>query len=143
MYTCPVTQSRPTCDPLDYSLQFLYQAGILNGLPFPLPGDLPNPGSKPESPVLAGRFFITEPSEKPHLVSVYIYTDVYTYMYMYVDIYMGFPGNSAGKESTCNVGDPGSIPGLGRSPVGGHGNPLQYSCLENPQKQRSLTGCSP
>ena len=40
-------------------------------------------------------------------------------------------------------GDPGSIPGLGRSPVGGHGNPLQYSCLENPHGQRSLVGYSP
>ena len=37
-----------------------------------------------------------------------------------------------GKESTCNAGDMGSIPGLGRSPGGGHGNPPQYSCLENP-----------
>ena len=37
----------------------------------------------------------------------------------------------------------GSIPGLGRSPGGGHGNPRQYSCLENPQGQRSLVGCSP
>ena len=45
---------------------------------------------------------------------------------------LGFPGGSVGKESTCNVGDLGSIPGLGRSPGGGHGNPLQYSCLENP-----------
>ena len=44
---------------------------------------------------------------------------------------MGFPGGSDSKESTCNVGDLGSIPGLGRSPGGGHGNPLQYSCLEN------------
>ena len=35
-------------------------------------------------------------------------------------------------ESACNTGDPGSIPGLGRSPGGGNGNPLQYSCLENP-----------
>ena len=43
-----------------------------------------------------------------------------------------FPVSSAGKESTCNAGDPGSIPELGRSPGGGHGNPLQYSCLENP-----------
>ena len=43
---------------------------------------------------------------------------------------MGFPGGSDGKESTCNVGDLGSIPELGRSPGGGHGNPLQYSCLE-------------
>ena len=45
---------------------------------------------------------------------------------------MDFPGSSAGKESACNAGYLGSIPGLGRSPGGGHGNPLQYSCLENP-----------
>ena len=43
---------------------------------------------------------------------------------------MGFPGGSDGKESTCNAGDPGSIPGLGKSPGEGNGNPLQY-CLEN------------
>ena len=43
-----------------------------------------------------------------------------------------FTGGSDGKESACNVGDPGSIPGLGRSPGEGTGNPLQYSCLENP-----------
>ena len=44
----------------------------------------------------------------------------------------GFPGGSDGKASTCNVGDLGSIPGLERSPGEGNGNPLQYSCLENP-----------
>ena len=44
---------------------------------------------------------------------------------------LGFPGDLVGKESTCNAGDLISIPGLGRSPGGGHGNPLQYSCLEN------------
>ena len=44
---------------------------------------------------------------------------------------MGSPGGSDGTESTCNVGDLGSIPELGRSPGRGHGNPLQYSCLEN------------
>ena len=56
---------------------------------------------------------------------------------------MGFPGSSAGKESTCNARDPGLIPGLGRSPGGGHGNPLQYSCLENPHGQKSLVSYSP
>ena len=56
---------------------------------------------------------------------------------------MGFPGGSDGKESACNVGDLGSIPGLGKSPGGGYGNPLQYSCLENPHGQRSLVGYSP
>ena len=45
---------------------------------------------------------------------------------------MGFPGGSDGKKSACNAGDLGSIPGLGRSAGGRHGNPLQYSCLENP-----------
>ena len=44
----------------------------------------------------------------------------------------GLPGGSAGKESACNSGDLGLIPGLGRSPGGGYGNPLQSSCLENP-----------
>ena len=45
---------------------------------------------------------------------------------------LGFPGGSDGKESTCNARDPGLIPGSRRSPVEGNGNPLQYSCLENP-----------
>ena len=45
---------------------------------------------------------------------------------------MGFPGGSDGKESTCNAEDPGSVLELGRSPGGGHGSPLQCSCLENP-----------
>ena len=44
----------------------------------------------------------------------------------------GIPGGSDSKESACNAGDPGSIPGLGRSPGEGHGYPCQYSCLENP-----------
>ena len=46
-------------------------------------------------------------------------------------VFLGFPGSSAGKESTCNAGDPSSIPGLGRFPGEGNGYPLQYSCLEN------------
>ena len=50
-------------------------------------------------------------------------------------IKMGFPGGSDAKESACNEGDLNSIPGLGRSPEGGHGNPLQYSCLENPMNR--------
>ena len=64
---------------------------------------------------------------------------VFTYMY----IYMGFPGDSVGKESTCNAGDPGSIPGWGRPPGERNGNPLQYSCPEKSQGQRSLVGYSP
>ena len=58
-------------------------------------------------------------------------------------VFLDFPGGSDGKESACNAGDPALIPGLGRSPGGGHGNPLQDSCLENPHAQRSLAGYSP
>ena len=47
-------------------------------------------------------------------------------------IYIGFPGGSDGKKSACNVGDPSLVPELERSTGGGNGNPLQYSCLENP-----------
>ena len=45
---------------------------------------------------------------------------------------LGFPGGSVGKESACNAGDVGLIPGLGRPPGGENGNPLQYPCWENP-----------
>ena len=55
-------------------------------------------------------------------------------------VFLGFPYGSAGKESTCNAGDLGSIPGLGRSPEEGKGYPLQYSGLENPHGQRSREG---
>ena len=51
---------------------------------------------------------------------------------MYLQLIQGFLCRSAGKESACNAGDLGSIPGSGRSPGEGNGNPLQYSCLENP-----------
>jgi len=47
----------------------------------------------------------------------------------------GSPRSSVVKESICNAGDVGSIPGLGRSPGGGNSNPLQYSCLENPRTE--------
>ena len=77
------------------------------GCHFPSPGNLPNPGIEPMSLGLAGRLFVSIPYK------------------------WSFPGGSASKESTCNVGDLGSIPRLGRSPQGGHGNPLQYSCLGN------------
>ena len=75
---------------------------------------------------------------------VYLYIDN-IYIYIYSNKYLGsaYLGGSDGRESACNAGDLGSIPGLGRSPGGGHGNPLQYSRLENPRGQRSLVGYSP
>ena len=52
-------------------------------------------------------------------------------------IFRDFPGGSEGKASACNAGDQGSIPGSGRSPGEGNGNPLWYSCLENPMDGRA------
>ena len=56
----------------------------------------------------------------------------YIYLYLYRYRYIGFSGGLVGKEYTCNVGDLGLIPGLGRSPGGWYGNAVQYSYLENP-----------
>ena len=56
---------------------------------------------------------------------------------------LGSPGGSDSKESACNAGDRGSIPRLGRSPGGEHGNPFQNSCLENSHGQKNLAGYSP
>ena len=58
-------------------------------------------------------------------------------MNMYILICMGFPGGSEVKASACNAGDLGSIPGSERSPREGNGNPLQYSCLENPMDREA------
>ena len=58
-------------------------------------------------------------------------------------VHVGFPGGARGKKLPASAGDvrdAGSIPGSGRSPGVGHGNPLQYSCLENSHGQRSLVG---
>ena len=72
----------------------------------------------------------------------------YIFLYLlefasYYPLEEGFPGGSDSKESACNVRDLGMIPGLGRSAGGGHGYPLQYSCLENPHGWRSQAGYSP
>ena len=63
-----------------------------------------------------------------------------TITYIYKN--MGFPSGSDGKESSCNMEDLGSIPVLGRSPGGEHGNPFQCSCLENPMDGEAWWGYS-
>ena len=57
---------------------------------------------------------------------------IYIYVYTYLYLYLGFPGGSEVKASACNARDLSSIAESGRSPGEGNGNPLQYSCLENP-----------
>ena len=64
--------------------------------------------------------------------------DLYIYIYIYIYIYLLLlSGGSACKESACNAGDLDLIPGLGRSPGEGNGNPLQYSCLESSMDRRA------
>ena len=67
----------------------------------------------------------------------------WVFLVLLLNINWPYNGGSDSKESTCSAGDLGLIPGLGRSPRGGHGIPLQYSCLENPRGQRSLVGYNP
>ena len=62
---------------------------------------------------------------------------------IFIMVFLGFPDDSVLKNLPANVGDESSIPGSGRSPGEENGNPLQYSCLENPHGQRSLAGYSP
>ena len=75
---------------------------------------------------------------------LFVYVIANTLLSLLLQVYtiLVFPGGSDSKESACNVGDPSSIPGLGRSPGEGNGYPLQYSCLENPM-DRTLAGYSP
>ena len=58
-------------------------------------------------------------------------------LYTPISYLMGFPGDPEGKASACSAGDPGLIPRSGRSPGEGNGNPLQYSCLENPMDREA------
>ena len=74
---------------------------------------------------------------------IYSKSDPYAITPESYTVLYGFTDGSDGKDSTCNAGDLGSIRGLGRSPGERHGNPLQYSCLENPHGQRCLEGSSP
>ena len=98
-----------------------------SGLHFLSPGDLPFPWIKPRPPALQADSLLSEPPGKPH-THTHTHTRIYTYTHTYV---LCKTGGLDGKKSTCDAGDLGSIPELGRSPGEGNDNPLQYSCLEN------------
>ena len=117
-----------------------------SGLPFSSPGDLLDPGIEPGSPAGQADALPSEPPGKqcrrPGSNSWVMKIPWRRYR-LPTPVFLGFLGSSDGKESACNAEDLGSISELERSPGGGHGNPLQYSFLENPHGQRSLTGNSP
>ena len=92
-----------------------------SGLPFPSPGDLPDPGMEPGSPALQADSLPSELPGKPLQYKIKIKKK----------IPFTNPSGSVSKESDYNAGDPGLIPGSGRSSGEGNGNPPQYSYLEN------------
>ena len=127
-----------------------------SGLPFPSPGDLPNPAIKPGSPTVEADALTSKPSGTKEDLGVgcdygrllgkaqqtrinllcrfKLMPSPLIRVSRDLDhplLLADFPGGSDGKASAHNVGDPGLIPGSGRSPGRGNGNPLQYSCLEN------------
>ena len=92
------------------------------------------PAGKPEKHTCFWRFFIC------NLYEQQMFTETrcpLNSIYMKTHCNQGFPGASADKEPACNEGDLGSIPGLGRCPREGNGNPLKYSCLENSLDRRA------
>ena len=102
-------------------------------LPFPSPGDLPDPGIKPLSPALAGGFFITEPPGKPAKIDYGNIKSIVKDSYLFINYLKGSPGDTVVKNPPANAGDTTdvcSIPGSGRCSKERHGNPIQYSCLE-------------
>ena len=105
--------------------------------------DLPRQSIQPVSPALASRFLTTEPPGKPPVCkfkswNILNFDEVRRSRHgtgvwrLGLCLNPDFSGGSDGKESACSARYLGLIPGLGRSPGGGNGNPLQYSCLENP-----------
>ena len=130
------------CDPMDCSPPGSSVRGIFQGRNTGVGGHfhlqeifLTDPGIKLtslESPALAGEFFTTAWYTDLVLNCPHTGNNMASIQICYPNFTRGFPDGSDSKESACNVGDLRSVPGLGRSPGGGHGNPLQYSCLENP-----------
>ena len=101
-----------------------------SGLPFLSSGDLSNPGIELRSPTLQAHSLPWQP--RRHQFNSWLRKFPWRRDRLPMPVSLGFPGGSDGKESTCNEGELGSVPGLGQSPGGGLDNPLQYSCLEIP-----------
>ena len=109
-------------DPMDYIVHGILQARILDWEAFPFSRASSWPRDQTQVSPIAGGFFTSWATREA--LGIYY---VFVYMCMCVFIYH----SSVGKESACNAGDLGLIPGLGRSPGEGKGYPLQYSGLEN------------
>ena len=104
------------CNPMDYTVHGILQARILEWAAFPFSRGSSQPRDRTQGSCIAGGFFTSWATREASVLVAQMNL---------------WPGGSEGKVSAYNVGDLGSIPGSGRSPGEGNGNPLQYSCLEN------------
>ena len=108
----------------------LFRQEYWSGLPLPSQGDLPDPRIELSSLALQANSLSSEPPGKPYAFHKAAYNDC-SWASQVALLVKNLPVNAGG------IRDIGSIPGLGRSLGGGHGNPLQYSCLENPMTEES------
>ena len=114
---------------------YSYKFSRMSRLSFRSPKSWEKPGPR-SSPVYLKELYLFWPGRhfstflQGQLSSTLDFSCIFEYL-------LGFPGGSGGKESACNAGDPGLIPGWKRSPGEGHGNPLQYSCLEKPMDREA------
>ena len=124
------------------------------GQPFPSPVDLPDPGIEPRSPTLQADSLPAELQWKPKTIGMgslsllqWIFPTQESNPGLlhcrWILYQLSYQGSMSVSCQCRRHRDVGLISGLGKSPGGGHGNPLQYSCLENPHGQRSLAGYSP
>ena len=105
-----------------------------SGLPFPSPGDLPNPGIEYGSPTLQADSLPWQ--NRRRQCNSWLRKFPWRRDRLPTPVSLGFPGGSDGKESTCNEGELGSVPGLGRSPGGGHGNHSSIPAWKSPWTEK-------
>ena len=124
LFATPWTVAHQASSSMGFSRQEYW-----SGLPFPSPGDLPNPGIEPRSPTLQAEALTSDTREAIKLwINGYMYTQTHAHTHRgsLVAQLVKNPPAKAGDSR-----DSGSVSGLGRSPGEGNGNQLQYSCLEN------------
>ena len=141
--SCPTLSDPMDCSLPGFSVHGIFEARILEWVAISFSRGSSPPREWNQVSCTVGRHFTVCHQGSPEYCQLWI-TDkwILEYCQLWITdkwyligstvILLGVPGGSDGKASACNAGDPGSIPGLGRSPGEGNGNPLQHSCLENP-----------
>ena len=128
MLKVKVAQSCLTlCDPMAYIVHGILQARILEWVAFPFSRGSSQPRDRTQVSHIAGRFFTSWTTREAHVKQMIPFIALYLPLLPLIALFVRNPPANAG-----DIRDTGLIPGLGRFPGGGNGNPFQYSCLENP-----------